>query len=47
MNKLELTLAVIEAERLLKENPSWTYKKIINKVKEMIGHGAKTNDRAN
>lgn len=36
MTKLELTLAVIEAERLLTENPSWSYEKILNKVKEMI-----------
>lgn len=25
-----------EAERLLIENPSWPYEKIINKVKEMM-----------
>lgn len=47
MTKVELTLAAAEAERLLNENPSWSYKKIINKIKGMMNHGPKTKDRAN
>ena len=34
-NMTSLELAA-EAEKLLNENPSWPYEKIINKVKEMI-----------
>ena len=34
MTSPELILAV-EAERLLNENPSWPYEKIINKIKEI------------
>lgn len=44
MSKLELAA---QAEILLNENPSWPYEKVINKIKEMMDHGAKTNDTAN
>lgn len=47
MTKLKLTLATSEAARLLNENPSRSYKKVINKVKEMICYGPKTKDGAN
>ena len=35
MTSPELILAA-EADRLLTENPSWSYEKIINKLKEMM-----------
>lgn len=38
MNKdnKKITTAVEEAARLLRENPSWTYKQAIQKAKELI-----------
>ena len=36
MTKAQITTAVEEAARLLRENPTWTYKKAIAKAKEMI-----------
>ncbi len=36
MTKAKITTAVEEAARLLRENPHWTYKKAIDKAKEMI-----------
>lgn len=36
MTKVQITTAVEEAARLLRENPDWTYKKAIDKAKEMI-----------
>lgn len=47
MTKKQITTAVDEAARLLRENPDWTYKKAIDKAKELIENGANTNDRAN
>lgn len=38
MTKKQITTAVEEAARLLRENPSWTYKKAIAKAKEVIGN---------
>lgn len=36
MTKKQITTVVEEAARLLKDNPTWTYKKAINRAKEMI-----------
>lgn len=47
MTEIEIKRGTEEAARLLRENPSWPYKKVINKVKEMINHGLKTKDRSN
>lgn len=35
MTEIEIKTGTEEAARLLKENPSWSYKKILNKIKEM------------
>lgn len=37
MTKKQITTAVEEAARLLRENPDWTYKKAIDKAKESLG----------
>lgn len=47
MTKKQITTAVEEAARLLIENPSWTYEKIINKAREVMQDGIKSNDRTN
>ena len=47
MTKTQISKAVEEAARLLKENPSWSYQEIINKTREVMQNGAKTNDRTN
>ena len=36
MTEKQVTTAVEEAARLLRENPSWTYKKAIERAKEVI-----------
>lgn len=36
MTNPELLEKAAEAPKLLYENPSWSYEKIINKVKEML-----------
>lgn len=36
MTKKQITTAVDEAARLLRENPDWTYKKAIDKAKESL-----------
>ncbi|WP_312906821.1 hypothetical protein [Tissierella praeacuta] len=36
MTKKQITTAVEEAARLLRENPTWTYKKAIDKAKEIL-----------
>ena len=36
MTKTQISTVVEEAARLLRENPSWTYKKAIAKAKEVI-----------
>ena len=41
MTEIEIKRGTEEAARLLKENPSWPYKKIINKVKEMAHSDSK------
>lgn len=38
MTKQQITDAIEEVARLLIENPSWTYKKAIDKAKEMISN---------
>lgn len=38
MNKTQIITVSEEAARLLRENPTWTYKKAIDKAKEMIGN---------
>lgn len=35
MTKIQISIAVEAAARLLYENPSWSYEEVINKVKEM------------
>lgn len=36
MNSKKITEVVEEAARLLRENPSWTYKKAIETAKEVL-----------
>lgn len=36
MNKKRIAMVADEAARLLKDNPTWTYKKAIEKAREMI-----------
>lgn len=36
MTKKQIATAAEEATRLLRENPSWTYKEAIAKAKEML-----------
>ncbi|MDR7856329.1 hypothetical protein [Tissierella sp.] len=38
MTKKQITTAVEEAARLLRENPDWTYKRAIARAKEMISN---------
>lgn len=48
MTKKQITSAVEEVARLLRENPTWTYKKAIDKAKEMISNEkVKTMEKAN
>lgn len=36
MTKAKITTTVEEAARLLRENPHWTYKKAIDKAKDLL-----------
>lgn len=36
MNEKRILMTAKEAAKLLKENPDWTYKKAMDKAKEMI-----------
>ena len=36
MNEKRILMTAKEAAKLLKENPNWTYKKAMDKAKEMI-----------
>lgn len=48
MNKKQITTVVEEAARLLKENPTWTYKKAMDEAKEMIsGENTETMEEVN
>lgn len=38
MTEKQISNAVEQAARLLRENPDWTYKKAIDKAKEMISN---------
>lgn len=47
MRQMEMIIAAAEAPKLLYRNPSWSYEKVINKVKEMMIHGPETKDKPN
>lgn len=48
MNEKRITMVVNEAVRLLRENPDWTYKKAMDKAKEMVAdEKAKVMEKAN
>ena len=48
MAKEQITTAVEEAARLLRENPTWTYQEAIEKAKKMVAdEGDKTIEKTN
>ncbi|WP_313232480.1 hypothetical protein [Tissierella praeacuta] len=44
MNKTKIITISEEAAKLLRENPTWTYKKAIDKAKEMISNEKVSNE---
>ncbi|MGJ0848428.1 hypothetical protein ACR77J_17195 [Tissierella praeacuta] len=45
VNKTKIITISEEAAKLLRENPTWTYKKAIDKAKEMISNEKISNEK--
>lgn len=47
MNEKRIAMTVEEAARLLRENPSWTYRQAIAKAREVLGYEKKDVEEVN